>query len=299
MVRLSYILNLTVVTAWIMVSGCGHKTSLSSEQAAADPTSVIVRAEHAEVRNIDVTIDAWGSCTASPQHIATIMPAVEGQVEKIIAKPGDKLTKGQAILQLDDRIARANLAEKTANRDGLKASLSLLKAPPRPEELLAQESAVQQAKIVCDKAQSTLDHLRPLLTKGEIPAVQVHDAEATARQAVLQYEAAQAQLTTMKLGPRTEAVAEAEARVKTADALVDSAKAQLDLLTLRSPIDGVLEGLACQLGETISVGTALGNVVDARQLLVTAWLPAQIAGRSCHRRTGTHRIEKPRTKLPW
>jgi RND family efflux transporter MFP subunit len=117
------------------------------------------------------------------------------------------------------------------------------------------------------------------LTKGEIPGVQLSDAEAAAKQAELQYEVTQAQLTAMKLGPRTEAVAEAEARVKTADALVDSAQAQLDLLTLRSPIDGVLESLSCQMGQTISVGTVLGNVVDARQLLVTVWLPAKVLER--------------------
>ena len=47
----------------------------------------------------------------------------------------------------------------------------------------------------------------------------------------------------MMIGPRPEAVAEAEGKIKTADALVDFSQAHLDYHTIRSPIDGVLDSL--------------------------------------------------------
>ena len=43
-------------------------------------------------------------------------------------------------------------------------------------------------------------------------------------------------------------------------------------MTIRTPIAGVLNGLTCQLGQTLSVGTAVGAVVDAAQLQAVVWL---------------------------
>jgi RND family efflux transporter MFP subunit len=51
------------------------------------------------------------------------------------------------------------------------------------------------------------------------------------------------------------------------------------LLTLRSPIDGILDSLACQLGQTLAAGTQVGSVVDAEQLQVVVWMPTRSVGR--------------------
>ena len=72
------------------------------------------------------------------------------------------MKKGQPIVELDKAVAQADLAEKTATRDGLKASLALLKSLPRPEERRANELAVEQAKVAVEQAQAVADRLRPL-----------------------------------------------------------------------------------------------------------------------------------------
>ena len=84
------------------------------------------------------------------------------------------------------------------------------------------------------------------------------------------------QLQAMKLGLRVEAIAEARSRIYTADATVESAQAQLNLFTLKSPIAGVLDSLNCRLGQTLSPGTSVGEIVDARELMVVVWLPARV-----------------------
>jgi multidrug efflux pump subunit AcrA (membrane-fusion protein) len=117
------------------------------------------------------------------------------------------------------------------------------------------------------------------LEKQQIPASQMYEADLAVSQAKLQREAAEAQLQVMKLGPRAEAVAEAESHITTAEALVDSAQAQLNSYALKSPIDGVLDSLNCQLGQTMSPGTAVGEIVDIRKLMVIVWLPSHSATR--------------------
>ncbi len=79
------------------------------------------------------------------------------------------------------------------------------------------------------------------------------------------------------IGPRPEAVAEAESKITVAEGAVAFSKAHLDLHTIRSPIDGVLDSLTCHPGQTIAIGTPIGEVVDTRQVLVSIYLPPRSA----------------------
>ncbi len=82
------------------------------------------------------------------------------------------------------------------------------------------------------------------------------------------------------IGPRPEAVAEAEGKIKTADALVAFSRAHLDYHTIRSPIDGVLDSLTCHPGQTIAIGSAdRRGGRHAAGLRVR--LAAHIGGRRC------------------
>ena len=93
------------------------------------------------------------------------------------------------------------------------------------------------------QAKEAADRLRPLLARHEVSEQQLFDAEKALEQASIQQQTAEAQLQVMMIGPRPEAVAEAEGKIKTADALVAFSQAHLDYHTIRAPIDGVLDSL--------------------------------------------------------
>lgn len=88
----------------------------------------------------------------------------------------------------------------------------------------------------------------------------MYDAETAERQADLQVQTAKAQF-------------------KMAEAAIATANAQLAQLTIRTPIAGVLNELTCHLGQTLAVGTSVGEVVDAGQLLAVIWLTVSDAQR--------------------
>ena len=122
-------------------------------RAETDEAHVTVRTEPARLGTLTETVEGLGRCEALPDHIATLTPAVEGHVHELLVAQGDAVKKGQPIVELDKAVAQADLAEKTATRDGLKASLALLKSLPRPEERRANELAVEQAKVAVDAGQ--------------------------------------------------------------------------------------------------------------------------------------------------
>jgi RND family efflux transporter MFP subunit len=238
---------------------------------------VKVRTEAARIGTFTETVDCLGRCEALPDHIATLTPAVEGHVHALIVMQGDAVKKGQPIVELDKVVAQADVAEKTATRDGLKASLTLLKSLPRPEERRANELAVDQAKVAVERARALLESLESLKGNNLTSKQQLFDAEKAVEAAVFQQRSAEATLHAMMIGPRPEAVAEAEGKIKTADALVDLSRAHLEFHTIRAPIDGVLDSLKCRLGQTIAIGSPIGEVVDTTQVFASVWLPPRSA----------------------
>ncbi len=95
------------------------------------------------------------------------------------------------------------------------------------------------------------------------------------KQARVQLRTAEAQLKLMTLGPRQEAVDEAKTKIAMADQAVASSQATLDLHTLCAPIAGTVESLNCHPGQTLTIGTAVGEVIDIRELFVTVYFPAR------------------------
>ncbi len=265
----------------LAVAGCGtHEDAAEPHEAEAadEEAHVTVRTEPARLGTLTETVDGLGRCEALPDHIATLTPAVEGHVHELLVAQGAAVKKGQPIVELDRAVAQADLAEKTATRDGLKASLALLKSLPRLEERRANELAVEQAKVAVDRAKSVVEGLESLRKDGNLASrQQLFDAEKALEAADLQQQAAEATLNVMMIGPRPEAVAEAEGRIKTADGLVAFSQAHLDYHTIRAPIDGVLDSLTCHPGQTIAIGSPIGEVVDTRQVFASVWLPTRSA----------------------
>jgi RND family efflux transporter MFP subunit len=258
-----------------LLFGCRHEDDSQTDRAHVPV--VVVRTVPAEIRSIEETVDGIGRSEALPNNLVTLTPAVEGHVDRIPVALGDLVHRGDPIVELDTRIAKADTAEKRANRDTLKAALELLRVEPRLEDRKGLEVAVEQAKATVDSARAAVDRLQPLEARHEVSAAQLYDAQQLLVQAQLQQRSAEAQLQLLLVGPKPEAVAEAQARLEAAEGALALSQATLDLHSIRSPIDGVLDSLTCHPGQTITPGTAIGEVVDAKQLNVVVWLPPQSA----------------------
>ena len=266
---------LAVASLTALLHGC-HQQAASPAQEEHEP-AIVVRTVPAEIRSIDETIDGIGRSEALPNRLVTLTPAVEGHVERILVNLGDPVRQGDPIVELNTRFAEADVAEKKANRDTLKASLELLKVEPRLVDRRGLEVAVEQAKANVEAAQAAVDRLKPLIERHEVSAAQLFDAQQLLVQSQLQQHSAEAQLELLMIGPKPEAVAEAQARLEAAAGALALSQAKLDLHTIRSPIDGALDSLACHPGQTITLGTPIGQVVNTDQLHVVVWLPPQLA----------------------
>jgi RND family efflux transporter MFP subunit len=273
---------LLAMSGVLLTAGCEKSSAVPSienrETAAAVEASVVLSVKPAENRSIERTVTALGRCDALPSKMALVAPLIEGRVAEILARRGDKVPRGQPIVQLDTTLAQADLTEKQAARDSLIASLRALTSVPRSEEQRTSKLAIDEAGIALTRAQALLDRLRPLREHNEVPEAQVFEADEAVKQARVQKQTAQARFDLLMLRPREELIAEAQTKIEMAEAAVKTAQARIDLHTIRAPIDGILDSLNCRLGETVAVGAPIASVVDDQDVLAVAWLPiGQIA----------------------
>ncbi len=97
------------------------QTTSNAGEDSGESRAVSVRTAPAQLRTIAETVNGLGTCEGLLDKAAVIAPAIEGQVLKILIKHGDAVKAGEPIIQLDPKLAEANLQEKISTRDGLKA----------------------------------------------------------------------------------------------------------------------------------------------------------------------------------
>ena len=117
----------------VALAGCGSHGGTAAEEEKHEEeheAHVEVKTEPARVGTMTQTVEGLGRSEPLPDHIATLTPAVEGHVHELLVAQGDAVKKGQPIVEFDTAVARADLEEKTATRDGLKASLASAQVDP-------------------------------------------------------------------------------------------------------------------------------------------------------------------------
>src|SRR5512143_1235422 len=147
------------------------------------------------------------------------------------------------------------------------------------EKMRAQLEAIQANH---DVAVKRLTQLKQGATKDEIDQVRARVAAATAQQGM-----AQAQLEQVQKGARTEQLTAAQAQIdaataqmegagaqiEAAKAQADALQAQINKLTLRTPLNGVVLKRSIEPGEFVAPGAGLMTVGDTGNLYITVYIP--------------------------
>jgi multidrug efflux pump subunit AcrA (membrane-fusion protein) len=166
-----------------------------------------------------------------PDAQVTIYSKVQGWVEKINVREGDRVKTGQVLVTLDAREAEAAVAQSKASLEAAAARLKQVKATS--EE--AVQSQIQQSKATLELAESDLKRAQELLEKNFISRQQLDEARTKYNVAKAAYE-----LTLNSLRQKTweNDIALAEAQVRQAKANLDMTQAQLANLIILSPMNG-------------------------------------------------------------
>lgn len=201
--------------------------------------------ETARITRGDIEHRVIATGKIEPFSKVEIRSKVNGIIRTIAVDEGDRVAKGQVIIELDRDILVSQLNE---------AKAALEKARARYEQAQIEASTVD-----LESAQKKYDRAQKLFTQGLAPQEQLEDAETALETAKQSYAAKKA------------AVAMAKAELSAATATVKLAEDELQYATIVSPVDGIVLHRDVDVGSAVAsvtstLGTLLMTLGDMREM---------------------------------
>jgi HlyD family secretion protein len=211
-----------------------------------------------------------------PIHNFEAHAPVPTTVKRLLVKEGDRVKKGQLLLQLDDADVRAKAASAQAQIKAAQADQSALQTGGTQEEVITLNSQLIKARSARDTAQRNLDALKRLHQQGAASAGEIRQGEDSLQRA-------QADLTLLEQKQKDRysqpEVARIQAHASEAEAAFASAEDSLQKSTVRAPFDGVVYSVPVKEGAFVQAGELLLQEADLSKVLVRAFVDEPDVGR--------------------
>jgi HlyD family secretion protein len=204
--------------------------------------------------------------TATANEIITDLPVAEGQT----------VTVGTVLVQLDDRLARANLDLALANEAQAQADLERMQTGAREEEIEIARLRVEGARAVYSEAQGTVERNSQLLERGAVTRAGLDQDIARRNSALAELRSAEQALHEIETGAREEDIRIAEAKLRAAEAQVAAEQILLQNLTIVASRDGTLDNLPWTLGERVPKGSPVAILLTGARPFARVYVPAPV-----------------------
>src|SRR5262245_62870834 len=190
---------------------------------------VTVTAEAIKTRDLEAIVSASGKI--QPKRLVNISADTSGRVVNLAVNEGDRITKGQFLLQIDPKSLRTRVDSGTASLQAAEGSLDQLR------------QSVETARAQLDQAQKNAARQRDLWNQ-----------QLTTRESLEKADNDVA-VATSALREREKQVVSQSARINQERAGLESARYDLSKVRIESPIDGIVTRRNIQEGETAVIGT--------------------------------------------
>jgi HlyD family secretion protein len=188
-----------------------------------------VNVEGIKTRDLEAIVSASGKI--QPKRSVNISADTMGRVTDLAAEEGDRIEKGQFLLQIDPRNLRSAVQRSEA---------SMLVARSSADQL---QVALESARVSAKQAEDANRRQQDLWARGLTTKELVEQAEATLKMR-------QADLRSQEQNIKTQ-----QARMQQENASLESARYDLSKVRIESPIKGIVTKRNIEEGETVVIGT--------------------------------------------
>ena len=205
-----------------------------------------------------------GLGTLVPEDIRWIPATTTGRVERILLRPGTKVTAQSVILELSNPTLDLELQDARLKVKAAEAAATNLRVQLQ-NEALQQQAVVAGIELDLQKATMQVEVNEQLAKRALVAAIIVKQLQLDAQQLETRLTLARKQL-----GSHAESMA---ARLAVQQVDVDQARATLDLkqrqvdeLRVRASVDGVLQLVPVEVGQQVAPGANLARVANPSRL---------------------------------
>ena len=217
--------SVLIILAIVVIAGAvvGANFYFKREKPLSVTTEVI------KTRDLEAVVSASG--TIQPKRLVNISADTLGRVVTLAVAEGDRVKKGQFLLQIDPKSLKTRVDSGTASMSQAQMSLDQVK------------QSIQTARVNLDLLKQTLKRQEDLWAKGLTTREALDKAQSDVKGADSALQ-------------EREHAADAQASViDQSRANLESAKYDLSKVRIESPIDGIVTSRNIQEGETAVVGT--------------------------------------------
>lgn len=190
-------------------------------------------------------------------------------VKQVLVKEGDRVRKGQLLVELDAANARSHAAQALAQVRASEADMHALDRGGTQEEVLSLQAQLAKARDAYDAAERNLEALKRLEQSGA-----ASPGEVRAAQDQLNAAAADRKLLESKQKERYSRpeIARVEAQHLEAQSAYSAASDVLRQVSVRSPFDGTIYAVPVKQGAYVNPGDLLVEEADLSKILVRAFV---------------------------
>ena len=194
-----------------------------------------------------------------PHTQVTIYSKVQGWVENINVREGDRVKEGQVLVTLDVREAEATVGQAQANLEAARARLAQVRATA--EETV--QTQIQQTRANMELAEADLRRFQELYEKNFVARQQLDEARTKYNVAKATYDLV---LNSLRQKTWENDLALAEAQVRQAKAALDLSQAQLANLIILSPMNGGVTKRYVDPGTMVKDTTPILTLMDLGEM---------------------------------
>jgi len=238
-------------------------------RAQFGPTAVAL--EPAARKVIRRSVELTGTAEARRQSV--LGAEVAGRVEAMVADEGDFVRAGEAVCQLRRLPVELERDQARGQLQAARATLKKMEGGYREEEVRQAQAEQASARASFDRWQQEYERTGKLLADGASTQAEMDAVEASYRQAKEALAAAQANLDLVTSGYRAEDIEAARGQAAAQESLVKALEDRLAKMTITMPYDGFIVRKHCEVGEWVTAGSAVAEVVDLGVVRVQVDVP--------------------------
>ena len=207
-----------------------------------------------------------GQAEATQVRVSGKLP---GRVVEFMVEEGQHVLAGDTLVHIHSSLVEAKLSQAEAMETVAKAQNIKVDSGTRVELLNSAYDMWQQAQAGLTIAKKTYERMQSLYKKGVVSEQKRDEAEAAYKAMVATESAAKSQYEMAKAGAQAEDKAAAAAMVAAAQGSVAEVESILSDSYLTAPTDGEISDIFPNVGELVSLGAPIMNVLKLDDMWVS------------------------------
>ena len=209
---------------------------------------------------------------------ATLSPQIDGTVQRVLVREGDRVTPGMTVAILDDADPRLAKAEALARLAQERGNLARLQVGTRPEIIAQRQAELNAAKATELEAQDNLERVSRLTEEGALSQRALVEAKTQADAATSEKFRVQALLAEAQAGATKEEIDAQQGLVGAAQAVVEQAELGMQRTEIKAAFSGIVQSRDVDPGDYVEVNDPILTLVNDRSLDIFLEIPETLSG---------------------